>query len=290
MSKKRAIIYMILASLFWSIAGLFIKRLVWYPITIAGLRSLIAGTFMAFFLKGTPIVLNKKTWIGAICYVFVATLFVLANKLTTSTNAILLQFTAPIWVLVINAIIEKKRPPLKDAVVIAIVLFGMVLFFVGDLQVGNITGNILAIIAGIALAVLILVMNGKGQVNPLLMTVMGNGLLFALSLPFIILYPPSITLSSISSILILGIFQLGMGYILFTKSVRYVSSLEASLLMVIEPLFNPIWVLLVIGEKPSIYAVYGGIVVVSAIVWHQLHSVKAPPLGRLPSRFSRFRR
>lgn len=287
MSKKRAIIYMILASLFWSIAGLFIKQLAWHPIVIAGIRSLIAGSFMALFLKGTFIQFNKKMWLGAICYVFVAALFVIANKLTTSTNAILLQFTAPIWVLLLNAAIDKKRPPLRDAIVIIIVMLGMVLFFLGDLKAGNITGNILAILAGVALAFMILVMNGKDRVNPLLMTVMGNGLLFVLSLPFIFIYPPSITLSSVSKILVLGIFQLGMGYILFTKSVRYVSSLEASLLMVIEPLLNPLWVLLIIGEKPSIYAVYGGVVVVSAIVWHQLYSAKAPPLGRLPSRFKR---
>lgn len=270
MSKNKAIFLMVLASIFWSIAGLFIKQIPWHPIIIASLRSLIAGLFITLVFIKKKKHFTKKVFWGSISYIFVAGFFVTANKLTTTTNAILLQFTSPIWVLVISTLFLKKRPKLRDLAVIITVMFGMILFFLGDLKLGNIIGNIIAICAGIALAIMILIMNSDESVDTALITILGNFFLFFITLPYIILHPPVFTFTSVSNIIILGVLQLGMGYVLFTIGVKYVSSLEASLIMVVEPLFSPIWVFLFIGEKPSIYAVFGGIIVVVAIVTYQI--------------------
>ncbi len=270
MTRKRAVLAMILASLCWSFAGLWIKQLSWNPLVIAGARSLIAGTFMLFFLKKEDFKLSKNIFVGALCYVTVAGLFVVANKLTTSTNAILLQFTAPIWLVIFDAVFWGQKPQKRDLIVVAIVLFGIVLFFFGDLEIGGIIGNILSIVAGMAVAIMIKVMQDDKNIKPLLMSIVGSYMLFAISLPFFFIYPPEFDFVNLKYILLLGIFQLGMGYILFTRAVHHVSSLDAALLIVIEPLFNPIWVLLFLGEKPSIYALIGGAIVLITIVVYQV--------------------
>lgn len=261
---------MVCAALLWSLGGLFIKLVDWHPLVIAGIRSGIAGSLMLFFSGKLPKRFSKDVWIGAVCYATLATCFIFANKLTTSTNAILLQFTAPIWVLMISTVVFKEVLRKRDVLVILSVMTGMVLFFVGNLSVGNMLGNLLAILAGIMLAVMILVMNRKKENNPLHMTLLGSAILFVLALPFALLFPPSITVQSVSSILVLGIFQLGLGYVLFTKSVQHVTALEAALIPVIEPLFNPLWVLIFIGEKPTVYSLIGGAVVLGSIVWKQM--------------------
>ncbi len=274
MSRKQAILFMILASVCWSFAGLLIKQITWNPMVISGARSLIAGTFMLFFLKKEDLHFSKHIFLGGFCYVFVAGLFVLANKLTTSTNAILLQFTSPIWIVIFGALLWQEKPTKKDLIVVATVLFGMVLFFFGDLEIGGIIGNFAAIAAGMAVAFMIRVMQLDKDVNPLLMTIIGNYMLFIINIPFYFLYPPAMIVTNIQFVFILGVFQLACGYILFTKAVHYVSTLDAALLMVIEPLLNPIWVLLVLGEKPSIYALIGGVIVITTIVWSQISDLK----------------
>ncbi len=274
MSKQRALLLMILASVFWSIAGLFIKQITWHPIVIAGLRSLISGLFLLVFVDKKKLRFNKRIILGSVMYIFVAGLFVISNKLTTSTNAILLQFTAPIWVVVISIVFLKQKPSKKDIAAVAIVLFGMVLFFFGDLQVGNIYGNILAILAGVSLAVMLLVMRGETDASPLLIPLYGSFMTFVVALPFMPLFPPQLTTTNLTNIFILGVFQLGMGYLLFSIAVPYVSTLEAALIMVIEPLLNPIWVFLFIGERPTIQAIFGGIIVIVTVLSYQISNLK----------------
>ncbi len=279
MSKQRALLLMVLASVFWSIAGLFIKQISWHPIVIAGLRSAISGLFLWFFIDKKKLHFSKNIILGSIMYVFVAGLFVIANKLTTSTNAILLQFTAPIWVVVISILFLKQKPSKKDIAAVAIVLFGMVLFFFGDLQVGNVYGNILAILAGVSLAIMLIVMRGETAASPLTIPFFGSVILFVVSLPAIWLFPPQLTTTNVVNIVVLGVFQLGMGYLLFSIAIPYVSTLEASLIMVIEPLLNPIWVFLFIGEQPTIQAVIGGVIVIVSVLYYQISNLKSNRLN-----------
>ncbi len=275
MSKQRALLSMVLASVFWSIAGLFIKQISWHPLVIAGLRSLICGTFLLFFIDKKKIYINKKVLFGSVMYVFVAGLFVMANKMTTSTNAILLQFTAPIWVVVISVLFLRQKPNKKDVLAVVIVLMGMVLFFMGDLEVGNIYGNIMAIMAGVSLAVMLIIMRGETGNSPLLIPLIGNFILFVITIPALFVLQPQFTATNVINIVILGIFQLGMGYLLFSIAVPYVSTLEAALIMVIEPLLNPIWVFIFIGEQPTIQAIIGGVIVVVSVVSYQVSNLKS---------------
>ncbi len=275
MSKRRALFSMVLASVFWSIAGLFIKQITWHPLAIAGFRSLISGLFLFVFIDKKQMRLNKTILLGGLMYTLVAGLFVAANKLTTTTNAILLQFTAPIWVVVICVLFLRKRFCLKDITAVLAVAAGMVLFFLGDLEVGNILGNVLAICAGVALAVMLLIMRKADDVDPLLVPVVGNFMLFAFTLPFIALFPPSPTHANVVNILVLGILQLGMGYLLFSVAVPYVSTLEASLIMVIEPLMSPVWVFLFLGEAPTLYSIIGGVIVVLTVFTYQIGGLKS---------------
>lgn len=274
LTKNRAIMTLILAAFLWSLGGLFIKLVTWHPMVIAGVRSGIAGIVMLAFAGPLPRRFSKTVWLGAVCYTLLAGCFILSNKLTTSTNAILLQFTSPIWMALLTTFVLKQPLHKRDFVVIVAVMVGMVLFFVGDLSIGNMLGNVLAIVAGVVLAVMILIMKRDPSTNPLHMTLLGSALLFTLGLPFAFMYPPEISVLNIASILTLGIFQLGLGYVLFTRAIHYVTPLEAVLIPVIEPLFNPIWVILFIGEKPSPYALLGGVLVIGSILWKQVYEAK----------------
>lgn len=270
MRNNQAVFLMIAAAFLWSLGGLFIKLVDWHPLVIAGIRSGIAGMVMYAFSGKLPKTFSKATWYGAFCYVLLASSFIAANKLTTSTNAIMLQFTAPIWLALIATFVLKQPIKKRDALVIVAVMFGIVLFFVGDLSYGKMLGNLLGIFAGIIYAVMITIMKENPQANPLHMTLLGSGLLCLVGIPFAFLYPPTLTVLSLSGIIILGVFQLGLGYVFFTKALPHVSTLDAVIIPVIEPLFNPLWVLLFMGEKPGPYALVGGTVVIFTIVWKEV--------------------
>lgn len=276
LTKNQAILSMVLAALLWSLGGLFIKLVTWHPMVIAGMRSGIAGLVMLAFAGPIPKRFPRSVWLGAICYTLLAGCFILSNKLTTSTNAILLQFTSPIWMALLTTFVLKQPLPKRDLVVIVAVMAGMVLFFMGELSFGNLVGNVLAIVAGIVLAVMILIMKQDPNTNPLHMTLLGSAILFTVGLPFALIFPPELSFQNLSGIFTLGIFQLGLGYVLFTRALHHVTPLEAVLIPVIEPLLNPVWVVLFIGEKPTPYALAGGVIVIGAILWKQVYEAKRP--------------
>ena len=130
LTKNRAIMTLILAAFLWSLGGLFIKLVTWHPMVIAGVRSGIAGIVMLAFAGPLPRRFSKTVWLGAVCYTLLAGCFILSNKLTTSTNAILLQFTSPIWMALLTTFVLKQPLHKRDFVVIVAVMVGMVLFFV----------------------------------------------------------------------------------------------------------------------------------------------------------------
>ena len=199
-------------------------------------------------------------------------LFVSANKLTTSANAILLQFTAPIWAMIIGAIFFKEKFEKKDILTVVVVFGGMILFFIGDIDGGGLLGNILAVISGISMALMIITLKKVTNHKPLEIVIWGNILTFLVAIPFysgIVL-----TSANLTGILLLGIFQLGISYIFFAKGIENVTVLEGILIPVIEPLLNPIWVFLGTGEKPSQYALVGGVIVLVAVLYHSTSEVK----------------
>ncbi len=275
-SRKVSILCLIIASILWSTGGLLIKWVDWNPIAIAGIRSGISSLVMIGFwfvlTKKLPKRPDKFVFFGAINYMILVMLFVSANKLTTSANAILLQFTAPIWAMIIGAIFFKEKFNKKDILTVVVVFGGMILFFIGDIDGGGLLGNILAVISGISMALMIISLKKVRNHKPLEVVIWGNIFTFIVAMPFysgIVL-----TSANITGILLLGVFQLGVSYIFFTKGIENVTVLEGILIPVIEPLLNPIWVFMGTGEKPSQFALIGGVIVLAAVLYHSTSEVK----------------
>lgn len=274
-SRNVAILCVVAASVLWSTGGLLIKLVDWSPIAIAGIRSGISSLVMLGFwfmlTKRLPQKPDKFVWLSALNYVVLVMLFVSANKLTTSANAILLQFTAPAWAIVIGSIFFGERFKRKDIITVGVVFGGMILFFIGDIDGGGVLGNTLAVLSGISMALLIITLKRVKRHKPLEVVFWGNLFTFIVGLPFY----GSITFTSmnVTGIILLGVFQLGLSYIFFTKGIQEVSVLEGILIPVLEPLLNPLWVFLGTGETPSQFALIGGVIVVAAVVYHSVIEV-----------------
>ena len=262
-----AIIEMLICAALWSVAGIFIKLIPWNGFAVAGMRSLIAGFTIAAYMLITRrrYILSCRTVVGGIMTAGVYTCFTVANKLTTAANAIVLQFTCPVFIVILSAIFLKQKIRKNDLAVVIATLAGIALFFFDQLKPGYILGNFVAIAAGMFMAVMfILVGNMEGDERFSTIT-NGQFLTFFVGLPFIIATKPEFTAAATASILVLGVFQLGISYILYVKSTQYCPPLACCLLGALEPLLNPVWVLIFDGERPGLWALIGGIIVVVSI-------------------------
>mgnify|MGYP004580032239 FL=1 len=276
-----AIIEMLICAALWSVAGIFIKLIPWNGFAVAGMRSLIAGLTIAIYMLITRrrYILSRRTVIGGIMTAGVYTCFTVANKLTTAANAIVLQFTCPVFIVILSAIFLKQKIRKNDLAVVIATLAGIALFFFDQLKPGYILGNFVAIAAGMFMAVMfILVGNMEGDERFSTIT-NGQFLTFFVGLPFIIATKPEFTAAATASILVLGVFQLGISYILYVKSTQYCPPLACCLLGALEPLLNPVWVLIFDGERPGVWALIGGIIVVVSItLWCTFDRDKKEPV------------
>lgn len=268
--ENLAIIEMLACATLWSIAGIFIKLIPWNGFAVAGMRSLIAGATIAVYMAVARhrFMLSKKTFLAGLLSACVYTCFVCANKLTTAANAIVLQFTSPVFIVIFTALVRKTRIRRADAAVVILTLLGIALFFFDQLQPGYILGNLVAIAAGMFMAGMFLTVGELEENQRFSGILIGQCLTFLAGLPFIIATRPAFTTTATLSILTLGVFQLGISYILYVKSARYCPPLACCLLGAVEPLLNPVWVLIFDGERPGVFALIGGvIVVVSITLW-----------------------
>lgn len=261
---RRAVGALVLTSLLWSTGGLLIKSVPLTGVTIAGTRSAIAAIVMWLWLRRLRPTWSPAQFGGIVAYAATVTLFVTATKLTSAANAILLQYTAPIWVALLSAAITRERLRWYDVVTVAAVMSGMVVFFVDKLEGPALTGTFVAVLSGIAFAFVALCMRAQRGVATTETIVIGNILTALVCLPF----------SSFSGadsmawvyLVALGVVQLGISYMLYSWALAHVTALEAILITVLEPLLNPVWVLLGTGETPSTYAAIGGVIVVGSVV------------------------
>lgn len=276
-----AIIEMLICAALWSVAGIFIKLIPWNGFAVAGMRSLIAGLTIAVYMLITRrrYIFSRRTVIGGIMTAGVYTCFTVANKLTTAANAIVLQYTCPVFIVILSAIFLKQKIRKNDLAVVIATLAGIALFFFDQLKPGYILGNFVAIAAGMFMAVMfILVGNMEGDERFSTIT-NGQFLTFFVGLPFIIATKPEFTAAATASILVLGVFQLGISYILYVKSTQYCPPLACCLLGALEPLLNPVWVLIFDGERPGVWALIGGIIVVVSItLWCTFDRDKKEPV------------
>lgn len=243
----------------WSLGGLFIKIINWNPVAIAGMRSLISALFILIFLRKLRFKWSFNLIAGAVAYAGTVLLFVIANKMTTAANAILLQYTAPIFVALFGAWFLKEKTTLLDWVTIFFVVGGMLLFFADRVTTGAVWGNVIAIINGASFAGVAIFLRRQKDESPLQCVFLGNVLTAVISLPFMFESMPDI--NGWAGLLFLGVVQLGLAYILYSIAIKNVTALEAVLIPVIEPILNPVWVFVFTGEAPGPWALAGGAVV-----------------------------
>ena len=263
----------------WSSSGLFIKILHISAFQISFYRSGIAAlTVFTISLIRTKsikrcIQFDKTTNIASVFFAGILIFFVMATKMTTAANAIFLQFTAPIYLLILEPLFLKIKFEKKNLITISITVIGMILFFFGKLEIGNIYGNILAIISGMCFASFSLILRKK-RTSPKIQSglssiILGNALISIIC--FFIIFPNlSLSKSETFILLYMGIFQIGISYMIFNEGIKYVSATESMIIATLEAIFNPIWVFLGIGETPSVYAIFGGLIIIFAILWRTL--------------------
>ena len=258
---------MVLCAALWSTAGIFIKVIPWNPVVIAGLRSLISGLVFLIYMKyfHTGFVLNKHSILGGIFLSGTFIFFIAANKMTTAANAIVLQFTAPIFILILSSIIFKQKFKSGDIIAVVFTTIGISLFFLDKISGDYLLGNVVAIISGLFFASMFVTNGRADEKSKMSGILLGHIFTAVISIPYIIIYPPTLSTISVATIFILGIFQLGIPYILYGLASRQCSPLACSLISAVEPLLNPLWVFIFNGEAPGFYALVGGIIVISSV-------------------------
>ena len=265
-----AVIEMLVCATLWSIAGILIKVIPWTGFSVAAMRGLIAGITIAVYmaLKKYRFILNKKTLITGILSAMVYTCFVCSNKMTTAANAIVLQFTSPVFIVIFTTIIYKTGIRRADLLVVLFTLAGITLTFLDKLESGYILGNFVAVGAGMFMAgMFVSVGNCEGE-ERFSGILLGQFFTFLIGLPSVIISKPEFTPAATAAILALGVFQLGISYILYIKSSKYCPPLACCLLGAVEPLLNPVWVMIFDGETPGLLAFVGGIIVIASVtVW-----------------------
>lgn len=270
-TQSRGIFYMLACAFLWSIGGLFIKLIDWNPFFIAGARSLIGAAVLMVYMKMAHLSLkiSRQSIVSgiALCSVFLC--YVTANKLTTAANTVVLQYTNPVFVVLLSSLFLHQKFSRRDLFLVGTVFFGVALSFLDGMDAGGFLGNLLALFSGFFLAVLFL-NSARCETDSDSMSGILLGQLFTAlcGAPFLFLDPPAFTTTSVVSILILGVFQLGLPYVFYGIASRACSPLICSVLAGVEPLLNPLWVFVVMGERPSVTALIGcGIVVVTITVW-----------------------
>jgi drug/metabolite transporter (DMT)-like permease len=279
--RQKGIVYIACAALFWSTGGIGIKAIADPPLKVTFYRSLFAAI-------GLFVLLGKNVWarrrwtssttfaIAIVSYCACLTTFVVATKWTTAANAIFLQYAGVVWVLLLSPFVVGEPMRARDVIAITGAIGGMALFFVGRFEARGMAGNGMALLSSVFFAALILALRREHDAGQSAIT-WGN---FALAL---VLLPAvhsqlALTPKSFGVLLFLGLFQIALAYTLFVKGLKYVTATQASLTGMLEPIANPIWVLLILGERPSAYAIAGAVVVLAAIAWHTLAGEPATEL------------
>jgi len=272
---------LLLAALCWSLGGLLIKSVAWPPLAVAGGRGFVAAVFLALVCGRSLRFTWSSLQLGAaLAYAACTVLFAIANKLTTAANAILLQYTAPVYVALLGAWFLGERARRADWLTIATTFAGMAIFLYEGLRLGDLAGILIAIASGVAFAAMVVLLRKQKDGSPIESIILGNLIGFLVGLPAILSAPWPPDGRSTVALLLLGVVQLGVAYLLYARAIKHVTALEAVLLPVIEPILNPVWVMLALGEKPSPLSLLGGAIVVGAVTVRAVASIRRPaPAG-----------
>lgn len=268
--RQRGTLFVFLAAVLYSIGGLCIKVIPWNGLSINSARNVVALLVVGGYLavSGHRLRLNRWIALGAVSVCGTNVLFSMANKLTTAANTIVLQFTAPIFVILLAVLFWRKKPERLDLAACALVLAGVVCFFVDSLEMGGMLGNVLALISGLSYAGVFL-LNDLPNADPISSVFWGDAASVVIGLPFL-LRETAFTPTAVISVAILGAFQVGLAYVLMCIGLRTTPAVTASLISGIEPVLNPVLVAVFYGEKIGRLALVGAVIVVASVVGYNV--------------------
>jgi len=280
---RRGVMWVVAAALLWSTGGIGIKGIADSPLKVTFYRSLFAA--IALFVVFGRDVWGRRRWkstaaflAAIICYGACLTAFVIATKWTTAANAIFLQYAGVIWVLLLSPLVVREPMRARDVIAIVVAISGMALFFVGKFETRGMAGNAMALVSSVFFAGLILALRREHDAAQAAVT-WGNVVLALALLPFVA-NDLALTPKSFGVLAFLGLFQIALAYAFFVRGLKYVTATQASLTGMLEPVSNPIWVFLLLGERPSVFAMVGGVIVLAAIGWHTL---MGEPVSEMPA-------
>jgi len=266
---QKGILYVFTAALLWSSGGLFIKLISFSAMQLSFFRCSIAAITFALIFKKQILLVNKLSIINSVIYAVVLISFVIATKTTTAANAIFLQATAPIYVLIFEPLINKTRYERINIITVGVCVLGMILFFVGKLEPGHLEGNLVALVSGITFAAFFLGMKRNDQKYQQSSIFWGNIIVAIVCVPFLFSIDV-LALSDLWMVSFLGVFQIAFAYAFFASGLKRIFAVEASIISMVEPVLNPVWVLIGYGEVPSATAIIGGLIILSAIIVRSL--------------------
>src|SRR5262245_43567707 len=267
------------AAILWSTGGLFIKATHLSAFELSFGRSLLAAITIAIVTRREGFGINRISALTSVLYAALLILFVLATKKTTAANAIFLQYTAPVYVLILEPIFYREKFRRRDLITVAACVGGMSLFFVGKLRPEDVSGNLLALASGVCFALFFLLLrHAKARnVNRASSAIYGNLIVVLICAPaFLGALEKGISTADVSRVVYLGIVQIGFAYLLFTSALaRGVRSIDAGIVGYIEPVLNPLWVFLFLGERPSGWAMIGGLIIIVSVLTHTIIEAKS---------------
>ncbi len=259
--------YILIAALLWSFGGVFSKLIPWSGLSIAAVRSVIAALTIGLYRRSFHFKVTKSTVLASICILLTTVLFMMANKMTSAANAIVLQYTSPLFIIILSLIIFKQKPKKRDLFAVIGVGLGIGLFFFEQFRSGNYMGDLLALASGLTFAGVFFSNKLQGA-SPIDATFMGN-LLGIIFLPFLFFdkqVAANFSWQPWLTILAMGVIQQAGGYIFFSKGIKHTSATTSSIIATLEPILNPLWVFLVVGEIPTPLALVGGLIVLSTVL------------------------
>jgi drug/metabolite transporter (DMT)-like permease len=258
------------AAVLWSSGGLLIKYVTWNPLAISGVRSAVAAVLLLAVIRRPDLHFSFPRVGGALCYASAVILFVAATKLTTAANAILLQYTAPVYTALFSGPFLGERVSRRDWIAVGAVLGGIALFFLDRLTPGGYLGNMMALVSGVAIAWLGLFLRVQRRGSNMESLLLGNLIAAAAGIPFMFSGSPGP--GDWAALGVLGLLQIGVSYLLYAWAIRRVRALDAMLIITIEPILNPVWVFLFLGERPGPWALAGGAVVIGTVLLRAVFS------------------
>jgi len=271
--RRRALLYIVLAASLWSTSGVLVKMLNWHPVAILAGRSLFSSLVFLVYLRRIPTHWTRWKILASAAYILTQFLFITSTKLTTAANAIFLQYTAPIYVVLLAFWFLRERPSRTDWGSMFVIFLGLLLFFGDELSADGFYGNILAVLSGVTSALMTVSLRAQKEGTPAESILIANLFTALFGFPFVL--RETWTAANWLILLYLGLIQIGLASLLFAKAIKHIPALEANLVSALEPVLNPVWVFLFLGENMGPSALLGGLIVLGGVALSAIGSARA---------------